>query len=98
MHSSNNLPWGNYFPTAPSASQLDRIESKLDLLIKEPDSPIVGTKEAMRMLGVRSPSALYRQLTKLGVKPYDTGKYRRVDITNAIGRRAMTRALSREKN
>lgn len=76
-------------------SQLDRIEAKIDRLIKppEPDRPIVGTKEAMRLLGARSRSALYRQLTKLGVQPYDKGKYRRVDLTNAIGRRA----LSREK-
>lgn len=85
-------PTGNFFPSVkPEFVQLDRIEAKLDRLISGPEGPIVGTKEAMRLTGAHSLSALYRQLTKLGIKPYLRGKYRRVDITNAIGRRALTR-------
>lgn len=80
---------GNYF-TSPVVVQLDRIEAKLDRLIK-PEEPIVGTQEAMRLLGVGSVPALYRQLKKLDLRPYARGRYRRVDINNAIGRSALTR-------
>lgn len=70
--------------------QLDRIEAKLDRLIK-PEGPIVGTEEAMRLFGVRSMPALYRTLKKFQVKAYERGRYRRIDINAAIARKIYTR-------
>jgi hypothetical protein len=47
---------------------------------------VIGTAEAQRLLGVASPSALYRRLAKLGIKRVAQGTYRRADIINGIAR------------
>lgn len=69
----------------PCTAQLDRIEAKLDRLVS-PELPIVGVEEAMKLTGAKSRSALYDHLKFLGVQPYARGRYRRIDIVNAIGR------------
>lgn len=69
--------------------RLDQIEAKLDRLIDGPPSDIVGVAEAMRLAGAKTARSLHRAFIKLGVKPYARGKYRRLDITNAIGLRVL---------
>lgn len=75
-------------------AKLDQMDAKLDRLISGPELPIVGVKEAMRLTGSGTPRTLHRTLIKLGVQPYARGKYRRMDITNAIGRRILTKNKS----
>lgn len=69
--------------------QLTRIEAKLDRLINGPQPEILGAREGMKLLGCRTYSAFYRRIKELGVKPVMYGKYRRVDFTNALARRAL---------
>jgi hypothetical protein len=47
-----------------------------------------------RLLGCRSRSATYRELTTLGVKPYAGGKYFINEIHNAVARRSRARNAS----
>lgn len=68
---------------------LTRIEGKLDRVIAGPESPTVGLKEAMRLTGDRSSRAFYRTAARLGFLPLARGKYRRLDILNALGRAAL---------
>lgn len=68
---------------------LTRIEGKLDRVIAGPESPTVGLKEAMRLTGDRSSRAFYRTCGCLNITPLARGKYRRLDILNALGRAAL---------
>lgn len=68
---------------------LTRIEGKLDRVIAGPESPTVGLKEAMALTGCRSPRAFYRTCECLNIKSLKRGKYRRLDILNALGRAAL---------
>jgi hypothetical protein len=78
----------------PVAVRLERIEAKLDRLIGGPPAAIVTVKEAMYLTGCRSISALYRLLPELGVRPYVKGKYRRLELENAIAKHALNTRLS----
>lgn len=68
---------------------LQRIEAKLDRLISGPEAPTIGREEIMRLTGTRSRTAMHEALKQLGVRPFSRGKYRRIDLTNAIGKRAL---------
>lgn len=68
---------------------LTRIEGKLDRVILGPESPTVGLKEAMALTGCRSPRAFYRLADQIGFQRLARGKYRRLDILNALGRAAL---------
>lgn len=56
-----------------------------------PALEVVGTAEAMRLLGCTSTSALYRRLAQLGVRRVAQGSYRRADLINAIARAPLPR-------
>lgn len=75
-------------------AKLDVMDAKLDRLIGGPPPETIGVKEAMRLTGAKTARTLYDHLRLLGVKPYARGKYRRMDITNAIGLRILTKNKS----
>jgi hypothetical protein len=68
---------------------LARIEAKIDRLIAGPESALVTTKEAIKLLGCRSYSSFFRLAKTLELKPITFGKYRRIDVLNAPARRAL---------
>lgn len=69
--------------------QLTRIEAKLDRLLAGPQNPVLSLSEAMRLTGSRSRQAFQRMVQKWGVHSFIRGKYRRVDLENAMGREAL---------
>lgn len=70
-------------------ARLDRIEAKIDRLIGGPPAEILTTKEAMHMTGTRTYSSLYRILAIIGVRAYAKGKYRRLELQNAIAKQSL---------
>lgn len=75
-------------------AQLARIEAKLDRLLTGPQAPTLTTREAMKLTGTRSPQAFHRLMRKWNVHSFAKGKFRRVDIDNAMGRRALNLAAA----
>ncbi len=53
--------------------------------VAQPDV-VMTPDEVQAFLKCKTPSALYRRLAQLGVKPYAQGKYRRADVINAVAR------------
>ena len=61
------------------------------LVASEPRPEVVHTPEAMRILGVSSPSAFSRRVTRLGIRRVALGTYRRADLITAIARATLPR-------
>lgn len=80
--------------------QLDRIEAKLDRVLNGPESPTVDVAGAMFLLGISggNRTGFYERCRELQILPYTRGKYRRTDILNAIGRRALLRAQEHRRD
>lgn len=78
-----------------SMEQVARLVAERLAVLREP-SPTCRTSEVMHLLGCKSPAALYRLTAELGIVPYAQGRYRRLDVMNAIGRRALTAAKDRK--
>lgn len=57
----------------------------------EPRPEVVHTPEAMRILGVSSPTAFSRRCAKLGIRRVALGTYRRADLITAIARATLPR-------
>lgn len=75
--------------------QLNRIEAKLDRLIK-PESPVVDLDEVQFLTKCESRSAVHRFLQEFKIEPFHRGRYRRLDIMNAVGRRVLQRMAARK--
>lgn len=65
-------------------SQLTRLESKVDLILNGKPKEIITAKEAMALTGCRSVRAQYDWFRRHQLRPYEPGKYRRVDISNRV--------------
>jgi hypothetical protein len=78
-------------------TQLERIERKVDQLtarlLNGPESPTVNAAGAMFLLGIkaRNYTSFYELCRELNLRPFAHGKYRRLDIMNAINSRALQR-------
>ena len=57
----------------------------------DPRPEVVHTLEAMRILGVSSPSAFSRRVARLGIRRVALGTYRRADLITAIARATLPR-------
>lgn len=76
---------------------LGRIEAKLDLLLKGPQSPTLTIREAMKLTGDNSLRAFYRTCSLLGIVRVKRNCYRRTDIMNGLGRRALQNAAETKR-
>lgn len=71
------------------AESLARIEAKLDRLINGPDREALSPAECMPLTGCKSLRAQFDWFKENQVRPYQRGKYRRVDVTNARDSKAL---------
>lgn len=69
--------------------RLDRMEAKLDSLVKPPPPTIIGVRDVMELTGCKSKTAQRVWFHKYGVKPYAHGKYIRLDVTNKVAALAL---------
>lgn len=76
--------------------QLTRIESKIDRLLAGPLDPTLTVAAAMKLTGTRSHQSFHRLMRKWSVHSFARGKYRRIDIDNAMGRQALRLVQQRE--
>lgn len=76
---------------------LDRLEAKLDRLIKGEEALVLTQPEAMKLLGSKSSRSFYRLTAELGIKPYSRGRYLRADLESAMASRAI-RLAAEAKN
>lgn len=81
-----------------TSARLERIEAKLDRLIGGEPADMIPVKEVMRLTGTKTYSSLYRILEKLQVHPFVKGKYRRIEVENAIAKKSLNDRLSQSKS
>lgn len=73
----------------PLLERLDRIEAKLDLALNKAPKEVLSAEECMSLTGCRSKRAQFDWFKKQGIKPYQRGRYRRLDVRNRVAHLAL---------